>query len=77
MVEYNSTVNINPLYPWLCVKSLPSPRSNHSILALDVIKCNYIAYETRKIIRKIITLTGFIDHYQPVTEFVFYALITR
>ncbi len=46
MVEYNSTVNINPLCYWLCVNSLPSARSNHSILVLDVIKCNCFAYET-------------------------------
>ncbi len=46
MVEYNSTVNINPLCPCLCVNLLPSPRSNYSILALDVIKCNCFAYET-------------------------------
>ncbi len=46
MVKYNSTVNINPLCPWLCVYSLPSPRTNHLLLVLDVIKCNCFAYET-------------------------------
>ncbi len=45
MGKYNSTVNINPLCPWLCVNSLPTPRSNHLLLALDVIKCNFFAYE--------------------------------
>ncbi len=46
MVEYISTVNINPLCPWLCVNLLPSPRSNHSILSSDVIKRYCFAYET-------------------------------
>ncbi len=35
MVEYNSTVNINPLRPWLCANSLPTQRSNHLLLTFD------------------------------------------
>ncbi len=45
MVKYNSTVNINPLCPWLYVNSFPTPRINQLLLALDVIKCNCFAYE--------------------------------
>ncbi len=46
MVKYNSTVNLNPLCPWLCFDSLPTPRSKQLPLALDVIKCNWFAYKT-------------------------------
>ncbi len=46
IVEYDSTVNKNRLCPWLCVNSLLLPRSNNSILHLDVIKCKCFAYET-------------------------------
>ncbi len=46
MVKYNSTVNINPLSPWICGNALPTPRCNPLLLALGVIKCNYFAYET-------------------------------
>ncbi len=48
MVKYNSTVNIYPLCPWVCVNSLPTPCSDYLRLALDVIKCTCFAYKIAK-----------------------------
>ncbi len=59
MVKYNSAGNKNLLCPWHCVNSLPMPRNSQLLLALDVIKCNWFAYETTTSPTHGVTLQGF------------------